>query len=115
MRSIPTLNTNTAVVKMLASVIVLMVVVLVASRWSSVDSARGQCTRSATGAKVAGAAFRAQSTYLNSVLAAASVKSDVKTAANKAQKVFNSTATVLESGGSDSIDCNKKNPWIPSL
>lgn len=63
------------------------------------------CQRGKTDRTMIAQALRAQSTYLNSVLDAASVKADVKRAARKAQAVFNASATDLESRTGRALVC----------
>jgi type II secretory pathway pseudopilin PulG len=63
------------------------------------------CARSKTDRNAIAKALRAQSTYLNGVLAATSVKRDVKTAATMAQDRFNASATDLESRTGRNFSC----------
>jgi hypothetical protein len=76
-------------------------------RWRELQ--RG-CQRSKTDRTAIAAALRAQATYLNQVLGAASVKADVKRAARVAQQTFNRSATDLESRTGTALDCTSVYP-----
>ena len=76
-------------------------------RWHELQKG---CQRSKTDRTMIAAALRAQSTYLEHVLAAASVKADVKRAARRGQAVFNASATDLESRTGQKLACARVYP-----
>jgi type II secretory pathway pseudopilin PulG len=76
-------------------------------RWHELQSG---CKRSKIDRTAIASALRAQATYLNGVLDAASVKADVKRAALVAQRRFNRSATGLESRTGRKLDCARVYP-----
>jgi hypothetical protein len=72
------------------------------TRWHELQQG---CARSKTDRTSIAWALRAQSTYLNHVLAAASVKADVKRAARAAQRTFDASASGLESRTGTKLVC----------
>jgi Flp pilus assembly protein TadG len=69
------------------------------------DSQRKGCARGKLDRTAIAAALRAQSTYLNGVLGATSVKQDVKDAAQVNQDVQDASATSLESRTGKNLVC----------
>lgn len=75
------------------------------------ERSRAACNRGKVDRTMIAKALRAQATYLNQVLDAESVKQDVKRAALKAQRSFNSSATDLESRTGTNLDCSQVFPF----
>jgi type II secretory pathway pseudopilin PulG len=76
-------------------------------RWHELQSG---CSRSKVDRTAIAAALRAQATYLNQVLDAASVKADVKRAARVAQATFSRSASGLESRSGKNLRCGDVYP-----
>lgn len=76
-------------------------------RSALVDSQRKACERGKLDRREIARALRAQSTYLNSVLGASSVKADVKSAASIAHMAYDRSASSLESRTGDRLDCQR--------
>lgn len=128
-RRIPT-DWLIVVVAVLLTIITLgtMAAVVISRRDAAMDVARtayaqdiqkwheslGACARGKLDRTVNATAFRAQSTYLNLVLDAASVKADVKRAARRAQAIFDDTADELESRTGIGLDCRMVYPKPPT-